>query len=100
MADSNNPIKYSDLVQPDNSITELIKQLDELGDAYRNTLNNINTQAIQLRVSLQNVSGATAENRKTIRAASSEADKLAKAKQTLAEAESENAKQLAIIRKA
>lgn len=100
MADSNNPIKYSDLIKPDNSITELIKQLDELGDAYRNTLNNINTQAIQLRVSLQNVSGATAENRKTIRAASSEADKLAKAKQALAEAESENAKQLAIIRKA
>lgn len=100
MADNNNPIKYSDLVKPDNSITELIKQLDELGDAYRNTLNNINTQAIQLKVSLQNVSGATSENRKTIRAASGEADKLAKAKQTLAEAESENAKQLAIVRKA
>lgn len=100
MADNNNPIKYSDLVKPDNSITELIKQLDELGDAYKNTLNNINSQAIQLKVSLQNVSGATSENRKRIREASGEADKLAKAKQTLAEAESENAKQLAIVRKA
>lgn len=100
MADNNNPIKYSDLVTPDNSITELIKQLDELGDAYRNTLNNVNTQAIQLKVSLQNVSGATSENRKRIREASGEADRLAKAKQTLAEAESENAKQLAIVRKA
>lgn len=100
MVDNNNPIKYSDLIKPDNSITELIKQLDELSDAYRNTLNNINTQAIQLKVSLQNVSGATTENRKTIRAASSEADKLIKAKRALAEAESENAKQLALIRKA
>lgn len=100
MADNNNQIKYSDLVTPDNSITELIKQLDELGDAYRNTLKNINTEAIQLKVSLQNVSGATSENRKRIREASGEADKLAKAKQTLAEAESENAKQLAIVRKA
>ena len=32
MADNNNPIKYSDLISPDNSITDLIKQLDELSD--------------------------------------------------------------------
>ena len=41
MADNNNPIKYSDLVSPDNSITDLIKQLDELSDAYTNALKNI-----------------------------------------------------------
>ena len=41
MADNNNPIKYSDLVKPDNSISELIKQLDELSDSYTNALKNI-----------------------------------------------------------
>lgn len=59
MADNNNPIKYSDLVSPDNSITDLIKQLDELSDAYTNALKNIRAEAIQLAAVLQKVSGAT-----------------------------------------
>ena len=37
MADNNNPIKYSDLVSPDNSITDLIKQLVELSGVSRQT---------------------------------------------------------------
>lgn len=57
MADNNNPIKYSDLVSPDNSITDLIKQLDELSDAYTNALKNIRAEAIQLAAVLQKVSG-------------------------------------------
>ena len=48
MADNNNPIRYSDLVSPDNSITDLIKQLDELSDTYTNALKNIKTEAIEL----------------------------------------------------
>ena len=58
MAD-NDAIKYSDLVSPDNSITELIKQLDELSDTYTNALKNIRTEAIQLTKELEKVSGAT-----------------------------------------
>ena len=54
MADNNNPIKYSDLVSPDNSITELIKQLDELSVSYTNALKNIRTEALQLTTVLQN----------------------------------------------
>ena len=57
MAD-NDAIKYSDLVSPDNSITELIKQLDELSDTYTNALKNIRTEAIQLTKELEKVSGA------------------------------------------
>lgn len=98
--DNNNPIKYSDLVQPDNSISELIKQLDELGDAYANTLKNIKTEAIQLKVSLQQVSGATTENRNKIKQASGDTDRLAKAEKELAFAESERGQQLALLRKA
>ena len=63
MAD-NDAIKYSDLVSPDNSITELIKQLDELSDTYTNALKNIRTEAIQLTKELEKVSGATEDGRK------------------------------------
>ena len=49
MADNNNPIKYSDLVSPDDSITKLINQLDQLSDAYMNTLKNIKSEAITVK---------------------------------------------------
>ena len=55
MADNNNPIKYSDLIKPDNSITDLIKQLEDLGITYSDTLKSVNSEAIKLKVSLQNV---------------------------------------------
>lgn len=65
MADRNDPIKYSDLVSPDSSITDLIKQLDELSDTYTNALKNIKAEAIQLAAVLQKVSGATEDGRNT-----------------------------------
>lgn len=98
--DNNNPIKYSDLIKPDSSITDLISQLDQLGDAYMNTLKNIKGEAINLKASLTTVSGATAEHREKIKGATDEATKLARAERDLAFAESENAKQLALIKKA
>lgn len=67
MADNNNPIKYSDLVSPDDSITKLINQLDQLSDAYMNTLKNIKSEAITVKAALEGVSGATENGRKTIR---------------------------------
>lgn len=67
MADNNNPIKYSDLVKPDDSITKLIAQLDQLSDAYMNTLQNIKSEAITVKAALEGVSGATENGRKTIR---------------------------------
>lgn len=100
MTDNNNPIKYSDLVQPDNSISDLIKQLDELGDVYMNTLKNIKSEALQLSVTLKTVSGATEEGRKTIRKTTSDADRLTKAQRDLMFAESERAKELELVRKA
>lgn len=100
MADNNNPIKYSDLVKPDDSITKLIAQLDQLGDAYMNTLNNIKSEAITVKAALQGVSGATETGRKSIQGATSDADKLAKAAREVRFAESENAKTLAQLNQA
>lgn len=100
MADNNNPIKYSDLVKPDDSITKLIAQLDQLSDAYMNTLQNIKSEAITVKAALDSVSGATESGRKTIRGASSDTDKLTRAARDLAFAESENAKRLAELKAA
>jgi hypothetical protein len=100
MADNNNPIKYSDLVKPDNSITDLINQLDQLSDAYMNTLKNIKSEAISVRAALASVSGATEDGRKTIKGATSDTDRLTRAARDLAFAESENAKRLAELKQA
>lgn len=97
---SDNPIKYSDLISPDSSIKDLIKQLDELSDSYTNALKNIKAEAIELAATLNKVSGATEEGRKTTRKAADDADRLAKAQRDLAFAESENAKRLAELRAA
>lgn len=98
MADNNNPIKYSDLISPDNSITDLIKQLDELSDTYTNALKNIKAEAIQLAEILKKVSGATEGGRKTTKKAADDAERLARAQRDLAFAESENAKKLAELK--
>lgn len=100
MVDNNNPIKYSDLVKPDDSITKLIAQLDQLSDAYMNTLQNIKSEAITVKAALEGVSGATENGRKTIRGASNDTDKLTRAARDLAFAESENAKRLAELKQA
>jgi hypothetical protein len=98
MADNNNSIKYSDLISPDNSITDLIKQLDELSDTYTNALKNIKAEAIQLAEILKKVSGATEDGRKTTKKAADDAERLARAQRDLAFAESENAKKLAELK--
>jgi hypothetical protein len=98
MADNNNPIKYSDLISSDNSITDLIKQLDELSDTYTNALKNIKAEAIQLAEILKKVSGATEDGRKTTKKAADDAERLARAQRDLAFAESENAKKLAELK--
>lgn len=100
MTDNNNPIKYSDLVKPDNSITDLINQLDQLSDAYMNTLKNIKSEAISVRAALAGVSGATEDGRKTIKGATTDTGRLTRAARDLAFAESENAKRLAELKQA
>ena len=84
-----NPIKYSDLISPDDSISNLIKQLDELSDAYGNMSKNVREQAGALATNLRGVSGATEAGRKAIQNASTDADRLAKAQKALNDAESE-----------
>lgn len=96
----NNPIKYSDLVSPDNSITDLIKQLQDLLKTYNDTVGGIKAEAIQLTQALKGVSGATDEGRTATKKAADDADRLAKAQRDLAFAESDTAKKIAELKAA
>lgn len=76
--DNPNPIKYSDLIAPDNSIKDLIAQLEELIEAYEQAKSKIQAAAAQTAKSMQGVSGASEEQRKNIRLTTEESDKLLK----------------------
>lgn len=93
--DSNNPIKYSDLVRPDSSITDLIKQLQDLAAQYEKSIKDIKEQASQLANSLRGASGATDQGREAIRKASTEADRLAQAEKKLQQARAANRQEIA-----
>jgi hypothetical protein len=92
------PIKYSDLLQPDNSIEQAITQLEKLNETYSATLKNVKNEAIKLQASIENVSGATEEHRTKIRETTAQVDKLTKAQQDLEFATSETAKQIAVLK--
>lgn len=84
-----NPIKYSDLIKPDDSITTLINQLTALIEKYGEVKTKIQGDAAALAKSLENVSSATEEQRKTIETTTAESDKLAKAYENVNVAERE-----------
>ena len=92
-----NPIKYSDLIVADDSITKLIQQLKELMTTYNGTAEDIKKQATELAAKLREVNGATEQGRQSIKGGATDAEKLARAQEKLAFAQSETAKQLAEV---
>lgn len=93
--DPNAPIKYSDLIQPDDSIKNLQEQLKDLAEEYKTLMDGIKAQAESVRKSLSSISGATTQGQQTIKDASAIVDKLAKKEVELAQSTSETAKKLA-----
>ena len=89
--DNNNPVRYSDLISPDDSVEKLVKQLDDLSSS----LQFVQKSAVTLKESMVTTSGATDSGREAIAKASKEADKLAKAQAELAFAQSEAGRKLA-----
>lgn len=77
MADPTNPIRYSDLIQPDDSIQQLISQLEELIAKYGEVRSALQGEAAGLAKSMQTVSGATEEQRDVIMQTAKDADALA-----------------------
>lgn len=87
--DNPNPIHYSDLISPDNSITNLIAQLDELIAKYESAKQKIQGAAAEAAKSMQNLSGATEEQRQSIAGLATESEKLVAAYKKSNDAESE-----------
>ncbi len=90
-----NPIRYQDLITPDDSIEKLIGQLEQLNTVYTGMANEVKTQAQGIASSLKTISGATAEGRKATKDASDEAKRLEKAYKALDAALATNAKEIA-----
>ena len=90
-----NPIRYQDLITPDDSIEKLIGQLEELQTAYNSMAKDVREQAVALAEALKKVSGATEQGRKKIKDADSDAKRLEQAYKKLEAALASNAKEIA-----
>lgn len=99
MADQN-PIRYQDLITPDDSLEKLIGQLEQLQKAYTDMGETIKSQAKEIADALKKVSGATAEGQKKIKESNDETKKLEQAYKKLDHAMSENGKQIQILNRA
>lgn len=74
--DNPNPIYYRDLITPDDSITKLMDQLDQLIEKYDGAKSKIQGAAAEIAKGLQGVSGASEEQRKAIQLATEQSEKL------------------------
>ena len=97
MADEDK-IKYSDIIQPDDSIEKLIKQLGEFSKSYETMINAIRAGADRVVHALKTASGATSEGRKAIDEAASSASRLERAQYELKLAMSDTGKQIAWLK--
>lgn len=89
------PIKFSDLIVPDDSIDKLLEKLTQLNTTYTAMMNDMIKQAKDWRQALSGASGATSSGRSTITESAAKADALQKAQERLQQAMSENAQQIA-----
>lgn len=97
MADEDK-IKYSDIIQPDDSIEKLIKQLGELNQSYETMVNAIRAGADRVVHALKTASGATSEGRKSIDEATASTSRLERAQNELKLAMSDTGKQIAWLK--
>lgn len=95
---SGNPIKYSDFVESDDSIKNLITQLNELIATQTKLQEQLRDEAKQTEESVKKASAATEQGQQQIRQAASEADKLTAANDKLAASRTENAQELARLK--
>lgn len=91
-------IKYSDIIEPDDSIEKLVKQLGELNQSYETMVNAIRAGADRIVHSLKSASGATSEGRKAIDEAAASTSRLERAQNELKLALSDTGKQIAWLK--
>lgn len=91
-------IKYSDIIEPDDSIEKLVKQLGELNQSYETMVNAIRAGADRIVHALKSASGATSEGRKAIDEATVSTSRLERAQDELKLALSDTGKQIAWLK--
>lgn len=91
-------IKYSDIIEPDDSIEKLVKQLGELNQSYETMVNAIRAGADRIVHALKSASGATSEGRKAIDEATVSTSRLERAQNELKLALSDTGKQIAWLK--
>lgn len=91
-------IKYSDIIEPDDSIEKLVKQLGELNQSYETMVNAIRAGADRIVHALKSASGATSEGRKAIDEAAVSTSRLERAQNELKLALSDTGRQIAWLK--
>lgn len=91
-------IKYSDIIEPDDSIEKLVKQLGELNQSYETMVNAIRAGADRIVHALKSASGATSEGRKAIDEATVSTSRLERAQNELKLALSDTGRQIAWLK--
>ena len=91
-------IKYEDLISPDDSIKNLIAQLEELNKTYGSILEAIKTGAKDIINSLKSLSSSTSQGREEIDEAAIATNRLVRAQKELKFAMSDTGKEVAWLK--
>lgn len=91
-------IRYSDFIIPDDSITNLIQQLEQVRTSQLQTMESIKKSASEVEAALKKVNSATEEGRAQIKSSVTQSEKLESAQKKLAESMQETGKQLADLK--
>lgn len=98
MAAEGDKIEYKDLVSPDDSILELLIQLEQLNKSYGTMITAIRAGAKEIVYAMKQTSGATSEGRAQIDEATAAASRLERAEKELKFALSDTGKQVAWLK--
>lgn len=77
------PIKFTDLIRPDDTINELIQQLRDAKDAYEKLAKSVKAESGDLAKALHSTSGATEEGKQKILELAAASDRLASAEKAV-----------------
>lgn len=91
-------VKYSDLVEPDDSISHLISQLDELNKQYGTMVNAIRAGAKEIVNAMKSINSSSSESRASIDENAAAASRLERAQKELKFAMSDTGKQVAWLK--
>ena len=98
MALDDDAIKYSDIIQPDGSLDNLINKLDEISKSYATVVETIKVGTDKIASSLNSASGATKKGKELISETADAANRLERAYRELTIAESEEGKMIAQLK--